>query len=53
MGDTLIRHMVAIIATVICLLAYYSGYVSGQYHWWWTAFGVLIIYGGVYKLIDK
>lgn len=53
MGDTAIRHMVAALATIICLLAYYSGYISGGHGWWWTAFGLIIIYGGVYKLIDK
>ncbi|MFH2018864.1 MAG: hypothetical protein ABII98_02635 [bacterium] len=53
MSDNFIRHMVAIIATIICLLAYYSGYVSGQNGWWWTSIAVVIIYGGVYKVIDK
>ena len=53
MGDDAVRHLVALAATIICLLAYYSGYVSGPHGWWWTAFSVLIIYGAVYKLVDK
>lgn len=44
--------MIAFLATVICLLAFYSGYVSGQHGWWWVAFSLLIIYGGVYKIIN-
>ncbi|MFH1291645.1 MAG: hypothetical protein ABIH87_00390 [bacterium] len=53
MSDGLTRHLVAVIATIICLMAYYSGYVSGTFGWWWTVFAMLIIYGGVYKIIDK
>ncbi len=53
MTDNFIRHMVAFIATSICLMAYFSGYLSSPYGWWWTAFGVLIVYGGVYRIIDK
>lgn len=53
MGDNIIRHLVALSATIVCLLAFYSGYVSGKMGWWWTAFGLAIIYGGVYKLINK
>lgn len=53
MSDSFIRHLVAIIATIICLLAYFAGYISGQNGWWWTAVMVLVIYGGVYRIIDK
>jgi hypothetical protein len=53
MNDTAMRHMVAAIATIICLMAYYSGYVSGIFGWWWTVFGLLVIYGGIYKILDK
>lgn len=52
MNDTIIRHLVAILASLICLLAFYSGYVAGPYGWWWVGFSVLIIYGGVYRLIN-
>lgn len=53
MTDAAIRHLVAIIATIICMFAYYSGYVSGTLGWWWTVFGLLIVYGGVYRIINK
>ncbi|MFH1789478.1 MAG: hypothetical protein ABH832_00155 [bacterium] len=53
MNDNLTRHLVAMLATLICLLAYYSGYVSGLFGWWWTVFAVLIIYAAVYKIIDR
>ena len=53
MNDSAIRHVVAIIATIICLLVFYAGYISGQHGWPWTALGLLIVYGGVYKIIDK
>lgn len=53
MNDTTIRHMIAILATLICAFAYYSGYVSAKFGWWWTVFGLLIIYGGVYALVNK
>lgn len=53
MGDNALRHMIAMLATVICALAYYAGYISGQNGWWWTFFSLVIIYGGVYKLVNK
>lgn len=52
MNDTILRHLVAGIATFITLLAYWAGYISGGHGWWWTAFGCLVIYGGIYKIID-
>lgn len=53
MADNIIRHMVAALATLITIFAYFAGYVSGGNGWWWTVFGCLIVYGGVYKIIDK
>jgi len=53
MGDQIMRHMVAACATLICGLAYYSGYISSKQGWWWTAFGLLVIYGMVYKIIHR
>lgn len=47
------RHLVALAATLICLMAYYSGYVSGEHGWWWTVFALVIVYGFVYKLVNK
>jgi hypothetical protein len=51
MSDNGTRHTIAFIATFITLLAYLSGFVSGMLGWWWTGFGVLIIYGAVRRII--
>lgn len=53
MSDSLTKHIVALCATIVCGLAYYSGWVSGKNGWWWTVFALFIIYGGVYKIIRK
>lgn len=53
MSDNITRHLVAFLATLVALMAYYSGYVSGLLSWWWTVFAMLIVYGGVYKIINK
>ncbi|MFA6486182.1 MAG: hypothetical protein WCT40_02345 [Candidatus Magasanikbacteria bacterium] len=53
MGDTLIRHAVAICLTALCGVAYYSGYISGPHQWWWTAFGLIIIYGAAFNFVNK
>jgi len=53
MGDSIIRHFIALAATIVCVLAFYAGYVSGEHGLWWTVFSVIIIYGGVFKLVDK
>ena len=53
MGDNIIRHFIALLATIVCILAYYAGYISSQHGLWWTVFAIAIIYGGVYKLVDK
>ncbi|MBI2443918.1 MAG: hypothetical protein HYV42_01585 [Candidatus Magasanikbacteria bacterium] len=50
--ETVIRHLVSLLATVICFLAFYSGYLAGGRQWWWVGFSVLIVYGGVYKIIN-
>lgn len=53
MSDNAVKHVVAMFATVICALAYLAGYFSGQLDWWWTVFSVMIVYGGIYRLISK
>lgn len=53
MSEGQIRHFVAIAATLICALAFMAGYYSGPHGWWWTIFAVFIIYGTVYKVIDR
>lgn len=52
MNDTIVRHIVAALATLTCLLAYIAGYISGGFGWWWTGVAVLIVYGIMYKIID-
>jgi len=53
MGDQVIRHLVALACTIVCALAFYAGYVSGQYGLWWAVFSLVIIYGGVFNLVNK
>lgn len=53
MSDIKIRRGVALIATVACLLAYAAGYISAGYGFWWTAVAVFIVYGAVFRMIDK
>lgn len=52
MSDNTVKHLVAFLATVSCLLAYLAGYFSGLAGWWWTAVTVIIVYGLIYRLID-
>ncbi|OGH68685.1 MAG: hypothetical protein A3I29_04955 [Candidatus Magasanikbacteria bacterium RIFCSPLOWO2_02_FULL_44_11] len=52
MNDTILRHIIAVVATLICGLAYFAGYFSGPFGWWWTAFAMLIVYGLVYRIVD-
>lgn len=52
MTDNIVRHLVAFMVTFVAGLAYFAGYVSGGFGWWWTVFAVLIVYGIVYSLIE-
>jgi ABC-type transport system involved in Fe-S cluster assembly fused permease/ATPase subunit len=52
MNDTIVRHLVALLATGIAGLAYAAGYFSGPHGWWWTVFALFVVYGFVYKTID-
>jgi hypothetical protein len=51
MSENTLRHLVAICATLICAMAYYSGWVSSDFGWWWTIFGLLIVYGGIISIL--
>jgi hypothetical protein len=53
MSDNQIRHAVAIIITLICVLSYVTGYYAGPRGWWWTVLAIFVVYGAVYKIIDK
>ena len=47
-----LRHLIAFLGTFVVVLAYWGGYLSGVQGWWWTAFGLIVVYGGIYKIID-
>lgn len=51
-NDTGLRHVVSIVGTMICLTVFWAGYVAGGYGWWWVAFGLLAVYGIIYKIVD-
>ena len=52
MSDQFIRHFIALIGTLIALVIFWAGFVSGGHGWWWAFFGVLFMYIIVYKLVD-
>lgn len=52
MSEKTLLHLIALIATLICALAYAAGYISGTLGWWWTLFvGVLGVYLIILKLL--
>ncbi len=53
MSSNLIRHLTALAFTLMSASFYFGGYYSAFHNWWWTVFSSLIIYGLVYKIIDK
>lgn len=52
MNNAFVRHFISFCGALVALLAWYSGYVSGGNGWWWTAFGVLVIYLAIYTIIE-
>jgi len=52
MTDKFIRHFIAFVATAICLLIYFAGYISGTLHWWWTVFALIVVYWITYHLVE-
>lgn len=52
MSDTFIRHLVAFLSMMLCLLVYIAGYISGTHSWWWTGLGLVIIYIITFKIVD-
>ena len=52
MSDNFIRHLISFIGMAVCMLAWWSGYVSGGAGWWWTVFGAIIMYVVIYKLVE-
>ncbi len=52
MSENAIRHIIALCGTLVGVLIYISGYVSGIERWWWTAFGLIILYIIIYQLVE-
>lgn len=52
MSENLMRHLIAFLGTLVCVLVFWAGYVSGQNGIWWSALGLIIIYGVIYKLVE-
>lgn len=53
MSENFIRHMIAFFGTFVGASAWLSGYVSGIRGWWWTVFGVIVIYIALYNMIEN
>jgi len=51
MTETFMRHFLAVISTLITLAIFLGGYFSAKNGWWWAGFGVIVVYGIVYKLV--
>jgi len=52
MSDTLIRHLIALIGTIVSGLIFWAAYYSGVNGWWFTVFGLFIVYFIVYALVE-
>ncbi len=52
MSDKVMRHIISALALLIFCLVYWAAYISGGKGWWWTAFGLIVFYAIVYKLVD-
>lgn len=44
--------MISAIGTLVAILAYAAGYISGGLRWWWTVVVLIVIYVAIYKLVD-
>ncbi|NCO05168.1 MAG: hypothetical protein GW939_03400 [Candidatus Magasanikbacteria bacterium] len=52
MSDNFIRHLIAIISTIIAFIIFVIGYSAGTAGWWWAGIMVLGVYVIVHKLVD-
>ncbi len=52
MNDTILRHIISFVGTLICVMVFFAGYIAGGHGWWWAALGCLVMYGGIYKIVD-
>ena len=51
MSDNSMRHLVAFIIALIAVVAFIAGYFSAAYGWWWTIFGIFIVYGAIFRVL--
>ena len=52
MSDNFIRHLVSLLAVLLCVVVYVAGYVSGMHSWWFTSFGLIVVYIITFKIVD-
>jgi hypothetical protein len=52
MGDNFLRHLISFLISVVLILVWTAGYISGLREWWFLVFGFVILYPLIYKLID-
>ena len=52
MSENTVRHLIALAATLVGLLIWWSGYFAGVRGWWIAFITVGIVYAIVYRLVD-
>ncbi|MBT3539308.1 hypothetical protein HOF40_03795 [Candidatus Parcubacteria bacterium] len=52
MSEGFIRHFISFVATLIVILTFYAGYLSGISRWWWIGLLSFIVYLIVYKILE-
>lgn len=52
MTDGFIRHLIAFLGTLVCMIVYAIAYYSGANGWWFTLVSLIIVYPIIYTLVD-
>ncbi|HLD31587.1 MAG TPA: hypothetical protein VJB37_01695 [Patescibacteria group bacterium] len=52
MNHGFIRHLTAILATLVCVVCFYAGYKAGIMGWWWAGLVTVVMYPIIYKLLE-
>lgn len=52
MSDKFMRHFIAFVGAIISLIIFWAGFMAAQNGWWWSGFGVIVIYITIYMLIE-
>jgi len=52
MSEKFMRHFIAFMGMLVCLLAFFAGYKAGQFGLWWAGAGVTIIYIILFGLLE-